>query len=220
VKEKSVTWRKLDDLHLWGDNPNSGDLGTILQSVNRFGYNESIIVWNDRVQGGNHRVMALHQLWQGGWRPSERDRAVRMNGDGLEVATWDVSHLESEQEANAFGIALNRTTRLGMDDPAKLAALLQDIAAVDESAFVASGYDGDDLDELLRGLSPPDLERLENEYGEPGDRDFWPIIRVQVSPETFLRYNKILGGYPGEDETVKFSELVEDAVIFRGYQNS
>jgi hypothetical protein len=154
VAEKSVTWRKLDDLHLWGDNPNSGDLGAILQSVNRFGYNESIIVWNDRVQGGNHRVMALHQLWQGGWRPSERDRAVRVNGDGLEVATWDVSHLESEQEANAFGIALNRTTRLGMDDPAKLAELLQDIAAVDDTAFVASGFDGDDLDELLRGLNP------------------------------------------------------------------
>ncbi len=152
MSEKSIVWRKLDDLQLWGDNPNQGDVGAILTSINRFGYNESIVVWYDRVQGGNHRVMALRQLWKGGWRPSDKDRAVRLNGDGLEVAAWDISHLETEQEANAFGLALNRTTRRGVDDSAKLAALLQDIKAVDEQSFVASGYDGDDLDELLREI--------------------------------------------------------------------
>jgi site-specific DNA-methyltransferase (adenine-specific)/modification methylase len=78
----------------------------------------------------------------------------------VQVQGIDVSHLETEQEANAFGIALNRTTRQGQDDPAKIAALLQDIKAVDETAFVASGFDGDDLDDLLREIGqlgePPD----------------------------------------------------------------
>jgi site-specific DNA-methyltransferase (adenine-specific) len=178
-----VQWRNLNDLHLWGDNPNQGDLGALLQSINRFGYNESIAIWNDRVQGGNHRVMALRQLWKGGWQPSDKDGAVRLNGDGLEVAVIDVSHLESEQEANAFGIALNRTTRLGQDEPAQLAALLQDIAAVDEELFQASGYDGDDLDDLLReigqfGEPPEDPGAQINKADEL--RDKWKTERGQL----------------------------------------
>jgi hypothetical protein len=189
VVDKSIIWRKLDDLQLWGDNPNQGDVGAIIQSINRFGYNDAIAVWHDRVQGGNHRVMALHQLWQGGWRPSEKDNAVRLNGDGLEVATWDVNHLESEQEANAFGIALNRTTRLGLDDDTKLAALLQDIAAVDESLLTASGYDGDEIDDLMVSI------RAIDDAGylvDPVMQSKWGNVTTSESPKSDLQPEKTL----------------------------
>jgi DNA modification methylase len=184
MTEKQIDWLALDNLELWSSNPNQGDVGSIHASINRFGYNDVIAVWNGRVQGGNHRKIALHQLWQGGWRPSEKDRMARVNGDDvLEVAAVDVSHLETEQEANAFGLALNRTTRLGIDDDRMLAALLQDISAVDDDLLVAAGYDGDDVDLLLADLGmqddPPDDPGAQIDRAEEL-RQKWQTERGQI----------------------------------------
>lgn len=54
----------------------------------------------------------------------------------------------------------------------------------------------------------PDLEDLKEKYGEPGERDFWPIVRVQVSPETFEKYKALMETLPGADEAEKFDALV------------
>ena len=163
---KGSRWYRLDDIQLLADNPNQGNVGGIITSIHEFGYNDVVQMWHDRAQGGNHRKRALHDLLRSGWQPGERDRAARLNDGHLEILGLDVSHLETEQEANAFGLALNNLTREGWDDPAKLAALLQDIKAVNESAFIASGYDGDKLDALLRGLNPDFQEYDESVEGE------------------------------------------------------
>jgi DNA modification methylase len=180
---KTIEWMALDDLELWKDNPNSGDLGSILTSISRFGYNETIVVWQGRVQGGNHRKKALHQLQQGGWIPGEKDRCAEIIDGRLSIRAIDVSHLETEQEANAFGLALNRTTRLGLDDDRLLVELLKDIQAVDGDLLVASGYDGDDVDLLLADLGmqddPPDDPGAQIDRAEEL-RQKWQTERGQI----------------------------------------
>ena len=55
---------------------------------------------------------------------------------------------------------------------------------------------------------PPDLDELADEYGDPMERDFWPFIRVQVSPETFQLWQSKMTSIPGEDEAKKVEILL------------
>jgi hypothetical protein len=52
------------------------------------------------------------------------------------------------------------------------------------------------------------LDELADKYGETDERDFWPVIRVQVSPETMAKYEAIMDSLPGDDEAEKFDALV------------
>jgi len=63
---------------------------------------------------------------------------------------------------------------------------------------------------------PPDLDELADEYGDPLERDFWPFIRVQVSPETFQLWQSFMNQLPGEDEARKAGEIIGavDATVF------
>jgi hypothetical protein len=54
----------------------------------------------------------------------------------------------------------------------------------------------------------PTLDELEAEHGEPEERDFWPYVRVQVSPETMEKYKAVMATLPGADEAEKFDALV------------
>ncbi len=152
--KQGTQWYNLDSLELWAENPNNGDQGAIITSVNKFGYNDVVVVYHGVVMGGNHRIIALRQLKQGGYVLSAKDTQARENGTGWQITGMDVSHLETQQEANAFALALNRTARLGHDDPAMLAALLQDVAAQSDELLSSTGFDHEDLDDLLRELNP------------------------------------------------------------------
>jgi hypothetical protein len=64
------------------------------------------------------------------------------------------------------------------------------------------------------GLYPdaaPSLDELADEYGEHNDRSFWPVIRVQVSPETKAAYDALMRTLPGADEAEKFDALIGQA---------
>src|SRR5690606_26504386 len=64
----------------------------------------------------------------------------------------------SDAEVEAYLVADNRLTELGGWNEPELAALLQDLANEDENLLQATGYDGDDLQQLLNDLMPPDVE--------------------------------------------------------------
>lgn len=59
-----------------------------------------------------------------------------------------------------------------------------------------------DFDEI------PNLDQLQDEYGEPQERDFWPYIKIQVSPETYQVFNSLMARIDGEDEAEKFEKLL------------
>lgn len=55
---------------------------------------------------------------------------------------------------------------------------------------------------------PPDLDDLADEYGDPGERDFWPFIRVQVSPVTFELWQSTMNRISEKDEAKKVEILL------------
>lgn len=143
----TVAYRDITTLKLWRRNYRRGDVGAILHSIVAFGFNGVLRVWRgDVVVAGNHMLQALLQLKASG-QPAPRGIAV-VSGRWL-APCLDVSHL-SESEAEAYAIADNRTQERAESDLEQLASLLATLAAENEALLTATGYDGDELDALLR----------------------------------------------------------------------
>lgn len=159
-------WIDLDDVTLWDENPNEGDVGAIATSIRQFGFHGALQLWHKEVRGGNHTVKALRHLLAEGWQP--RGDGIRRLGRAVQVRYVDISEL-SEAEADAFGIALNRTTRLGYDDPEALLDLLSKIEPLDPHVFRATGYSKEDMDDIiaLREIELPDIEEEKERPGQP-----------------------------------------------------
>lgn len=170
---QGITWFPIHDLTLWDDNPNEGDVGAIINSIKQFGYNDVIAVYHGMIMGGNHRLKAVLQLLNSDYVLSERDTQLRLVNGNHEISAIDVSHLETQTEANAFALALNRTARLGYDDPYQLTKLLKEIAASSEKLLISTGFDADDIEELLRGI--PDFQPVDG-FEQPRLDEFDPII--------------------------------------------
>ena len=49
---------------------------------------------------------------------------------------------------------------------------------------------------------------MEENYGTGAERDFWPYIRVQVSPETMEAYQSLIALAPGADEADKVANIL------------
>ena len=126
----------IGSVHLWESNYRQGDVGAVSESLRRFGQKKPIVVQagTRTVVAGNHVLKAALAL---GW---QRVAAV--------VAEM------GDADAAAYAIADNRTSDLATNDDAQLAALLQRMVADDgEGALAGTGYDGDDLNALLKRIA-------------------------------------------------------------------
>lgn len=134
------------DLHPDPSNARKHDdknIEAIIGSLHRFGQRIPIVVQRQGmvVRAGNGRLEA----------------AKRMGWTHLAAVVVD----ESSVEATAYAIADNRTAELAEWDDETLAALLQSLP---EDVLPASGFDDDDLKELLNTLTP---DVVEDEAPEP-----------------------------------------------------
>lgn len=143
--------RPIDSLHLLPGNPRKGDVEAVKRSYARFGQRKPIVALPDgTVIAGNHQLLAAKAL---GWT----EIAVVISDD-------------DEQTAKAFALADNRTSDLGTYDSEALTELLADVA-VDPELLMATGYDKADLEALISLTTPPDLDDLIDEIGEPTEDD-------------------------------------------------
>lgn len=126
----------IESVQRWPGNPRQGDVGAIALSLRRFGQQKSIVVQEStrNIAAGNHM----------------RDAAVGLNWSHI-AAT--ISPLD-DREAEAYVIADNRTAELGSYDEDLLGSMLQKLAK--EGNLLATGYDGDDVDEFLRDMEKRD----------------------------------------------------------------
>jgi ParB-like chromosome segregation protein Spo0J len=126
----------LGDIQAHPKNPNQGDIGAIATSIEENGFYGAIVVQEStgHILAGNHR-------WQ----------AAKIAGlDRVPVTFVDVS----DRLATKIMLADNRTAELATRDGEALTALLTELAYDDD--LLGTGYDGDDLDEMLKALSPID----------------------------------------------------------------
>ena len=115
-------------------NPRQGDIGAIHQSINENGFYGTIVAQKSTglILAGNHRWIAAKQA----------------GAKSIPVTFIDVD----DDHALRILLADNRTNDLASYD---LGALSEVLTGLQEAGSLAgTGYDGDDLDDILRDLRP------------------------------------------------------------------
>lgn len=178
--ELKVERAAVTDLIRYPGNARQGDVGAICQSLQAHGQYRPLVVQRSTnyVLAGNHTLDAATQL---GW---------------TEIA---VTYLDvDDDQARRIVLVDNRTQDLAVNDDAALAALLTELAGT-EAGLEGTGFDGDDLDDILRALEPPDLDDLADEHGDPVDADTWPTLRVVVPPRVMEAWKAHLSTHQGDE---------------------
>lgn len=118
-------------------NPNQGDLGAVMESVDTNGFWGAVIAQRSTgyVLAGNYRLMAAREL----------------KIDKLPTIWVDVD----DERALRVLVADNRVGRLGIDDKDILSDLLMQLALTN-TGLDGLGYDGDDLDDMLNEMQKND----------------------------------------------------------------
>lgn len=169
-------------------NPKLHNLGDIHQSINRFGFVNRILI-NDttnHIIAGHGRVEALRQKKVTNDKPPI---GVEVRPDDWYVPIDRIEIPEDEEEALA--IALNKIGENEWDD-VLTAQILADLAANDN--LQGTGFDGDDVDYLLRKTMPhQSSETLSdedlNKYRE--ERSHWRWLRLHITEDTYDKWYEL-----------------------------
>jgi hypothetical protein len=187
-------------LQLHPRNPREGDVGAIIESLAAFGQQKPVVA--QRRAEPPHIIIAGNHLYRAALELQWPEVAAV-------VAPMD------DQTAMRFLIADNRTQERGTTNAEQLAELLAELAM--QGALDATGYDGDDVDDLLKLVEhPPDLAGLAAKYGDGEDQlpeSFWPRISLRVETEVYSRWNALWNELGGTDSQrlARIIELAYDA---------
>lgn len=210
---RTLVYMPLDEIVEAERNAKGHDDEGIGASVTRFGFVEPPIIdeRTGRLVAGHGRYAKLRELYDAGESPVP---------DGIEIVgdEWYVPVVRGwasadDDEALAMGIALNRLVERGGWQREVLYEDLQRLTQ-GERGLDGTGFIPADLDDLARLAGPPpDLDALSNRLGAPDERDFWPVIRFQVSPTTFAawnaRWSQAVAVSGTDDPDVVLSDLVQ-----------
>jgi hypothetical protein len=111
-----------------------------------------------------------------------------------------VTYVElSEQEEALVLATLDPLAGLAATDGEKLAELLGE-ADADGEALASF------MEDLAKSSAP--ISDLTEHGAVANDEEFWPVIRVQVSPETYRAWTQAWDELPGETDDEKLSQLL------------
>ncbi len=135
----------INQLQLLPGNPRRGNIEAVAKSLDAFGQRKPIVALTDgTVIAGNHTLQAAQSL---GW---------------TEIAVVFVK--DDEATAKAYALADNRTAELGDYDNQALADLISDVQLLDKELFKATGWNNDDL---LQILSEIQFDDVNSSIGDP-----------------------------------------------------
>lgn len=134
------------------------------------------------------------------------ERVMQALEDNADVP-YILVDLDEEEEALALA-TFDPITQMATADRDMLSGLL---AGLMESPIAKMGDVEVLLGQVMRdaGIDPvANLDDLEDEYGDHDETAFWPVIRVQVSPDTMELYESLMADAPGENEGDKLAALL------------
>lgn len=190
---QTVKMMPIAGLQPYGDNPRRGNIDMIASSLSEHGQYRPIVVnlgtktgREFEVLAGNHTLAAADTL---GW-------------EEISVALVDVD----EQTARKIVLVDNRSNDVATYDQAVLVDLLESL----DGDLAGTGFDDEELADLIAHLRDDDLDDLEDEFGEPGDDDLWPTIKIKVPQDLHDRFMAHLEAEPGGSEHAKFRALLDE----------
>jgi hypothetical protein len=111
-----------------------------------------------------------------------------------------VTYVELTEQEEALVLAtLDPLAGLAATDADKLAELLGE---ADTQGQALQNL----LDDLSKSSAP--LDDLTEQGAVANDEDFWPVIRLQVSPETYRAWSQAWDQLPGENDNDKLTSLL------------
>ena len=161
-------------------NPRQGDTGAIHQSIDANGFYGAVVAQKSTGYSlaGNHR-----------WKAAQQAGATEV------PVTWvDVD----DDHALRILLADNRTNDLATYDDHALADLLKSLHE-STGTLTGTGYDGDDLDDLLGALQAPDMHIDPPELD--GDEGYIPL-RLDVNPSTRAEWEAHRALHDSDDEAL------------------
>ena len=161
----------LTEIVHWPRNPKDHDLGAIHASIRRHGFVEPLVrdERTGRLVVGHGRDMALKQMRASG---EKVPAGIQVDGNEWLVPVLCGVNFENDADAESYIVAANRTQELGGWDDGLLATVLGELA--NENMLDGTGYDGDDVDYLLKKQA--DELRADYEFlTDPGQEDAAPL---------------------------------------------
>lgn len=193
-----IEYRRLSDLRKLENNAKDHDIGGLHGSMNRWGYTAPITIdeRTSTLAAGHGRIETLEQKRDAGENPPKR---IVIDDDG----EWTVPvvrgiSFNSDADLRAYAIADNRHVELGGWIMENLADNLSMLAEHDELALEGTGFDADDLQQMLDDLDAQsgreegntDPDHVPDPPGEPvsGRGDVWLLgeHRVMCGDSTAL----------------------------------
>lgn len=173
------------------DNPNRGDDEAVGELIDANGFYGAIVVQRSSrlIIAGNTRYRA----------------AVAAGAHTMPVLLIDVD----DEEAQRIMLGDNAARDKADYDDTVLASLLEQLAASDRG-LAGTGYQPEDLSDLLNMLATPSLDELGDRHGEHDPTDLWPVLRFKVSPAVRDRYLELVADVPGGDAD-QFAWMLERA---------
>lgn len=189
----TVKMLPISGLQPYGDNPRRGNVKMIAESLEAHGQYRPIVVnlgtktgREFEVLAGNHTLAAADSL---GW-------------EEISAALVDVD----DQTARKIVLVDNRSNDVASYDQALLVELLEGL----DGDLQGTGFDDAELADLIAHLRDDDLDALGDEYGEPGEDDLWPTIKIKVPQDLYDRFMAHLEAEPGGSDVAKFRLLVDE----------
>ena len=195
---------KLSDLNKDERNANQGtDRGRAMvkDSIAQDGFGRSgLIDRNGKIIAGNKTHEASGEVFG-----ADSD-VIIVESDGTKpifVKRTDLDLDEEDGAARRLAYRDNFASFFGFELDAGVVAEDLDLGFDFEKLGIFEGDLGIWPDE-----GPPSLDDLADEYGEPEERDFWPYIKVQVSPETMELFNSLMAMVDSTEDEARKVEII------------
>lgn len=218
--EPYIAWLPVTEAldKLWDNNPKDHDIGGIISSIAEHGFRAFPVLdeSSGMVVDGNGRTEALYTMSTDGRYALPDPLRQDTEGNWLMPVIRGMT-FKTPQHALAYLVAANRLSELGGWDNSKLVDVLKTVAEQGNGLLETTGYDGDDLDNLIASLrimdfARPDFAELIEQFTtkQVADKDQnWLYVEYYQDDETFAKVTEALGA------ALKGAHTVHPAVFLK-----
>jgi len=190
-----IEYVPLSEVKLWKRNPKTHDVDAIRKSMARWGVTWPILPdeRTGKLVAGHGRIKSLTRKKNDGEEPPERI-IVREDGEWMVPVIRGVA-FKDDTEAEAYGVADNRTTELGGWDNEALVKVLADLN--EKNAMEGVGYSEDEFTNLFN-MVQGDPTALLPSSNPPQDRNTQVdvvVCELRVPPKASKDFIEELRGF-------------------------